>query len=60
MGNRSKKSEEVRKMRLDEHLVTGIFLGVVAGLFFTAQLVPYTPLFAIGTVILIMRYLHAR
>ena len=47
-------------MRLDEHLITGIFVGVVSGLFFTAQLVPYTPLFVIGSVILIMRYLHAK
>ena len=50
----------VRKMRLDEHLITGIFLGVVVGLFFTAGLVPYLPLFVIGSVILIMRYLHAK
>ena len=47
-------------MRLDEHLITGICLGVVAGLFFTAQLVPYTALFVIGAVVLIMRYLHAK
>jgi len=47
-------------MRLDEHLITGIFLGVVAGLFFTAQLVPYTALFVIGMAILILRYLHAK
>jgi F0F1-type ATP synthase assembly protein I len=48
----------VRKMKLDEHLITGIFLGVVVGLFYTAQLVPYTALFLIGTIVLILRYVH--
>jgi F0F1-type ATP synthase assembly protein I len=47
-------------MKLDEHLITGIFLGVVVGLFYTAQLVPYTALFLIGSIVLILRYLHAR
>jgi F0F1-type ATP synthase assembly protein I len=47
-------------MRLDEHLITGIFLGVVVGLFYTAQLAPYTALFLIGTIVLILRYLHAK
>jgi len=47
-------------MRLDGHLITGIFIGVLAGLFFTAQLVPHTQLLVIGTVILVMRYLVAK
>lgn len=47
-------------MRLDEHLITGIVLGVVAGLFLTAQLAPYSALFLIGAIILVMRYMHAK
>ncbi|OGW90042.1 MAG: hypothetical protein A3A73_03800 [Omnitrophica bacterium RIFCSPLOWO2_01_FULL_50_24] len=50
----------VRKMRLDEHLMTGIFLGVVVGLFYTAQLAPYATFFLIGTIVLVLRYLHAK
>ena len=50
----------VKEMKLDKSLITGIVLGVVAGLFFTAQLVPYTALFVIGMAILILRYLHAK
>ena len=49
---------EVRKMKLDKSLITGIVLGVVAGLFFTAQLVPFTQILVIVSVVLIMRYLH--
>lgn len=55
-----KSLKGVRKMRLDEHLVTGIVLGVSVGLFFTAELAPYTALFLIGSIIMILRYLHAR
>jgi len=42
-------------MRIDEHLLTGIILGVVVGLFFTAQLAPYGHVLLIGAFILVMR-----
>ena len=45
-------------MKLDKSLITGIVLGVVAGLFFTAQLVPFTQILVIVSVVLLMRYLH--
>jgi len=48
----------VEEMKLDKNLITGIVLGIVAGLFFTAQLVPFTQLLVIVSVVLIMRYLH--
>ena len=51
-------SKGVEEMRLDKSLITGIVLGIVAGLFFTAQLVPFTQLLVIVGVVLIMRYLH--
>jgi F0F1-type ATP synthase assembly protein I len=48
------------EMRLDENLITGIFLGVIVGLFYTAQLLPYSALFLIGGIVLVLRYLHAK
>ena len=48
----------VEEMKLDKSLMTGIVLGIIAGLFFTAQLVPFTQLLVIVSVVLIMRYLH--
>jgi hypothetical protein len=47
-------------MRLDGHLVTGIFLGVLAGIFFTESLVVHKQLLVIATVILTMRYIVAK
>ena len=52
------KQEGVRKMKPDKSLITGIVLGVVAGLFFTAQLVPFTQLLVIVSVVLLMRYMR--
>jgi len=45
-------------MKIDNHLVTGLVLGVVAGLHFTAQLAPYTTLFLIVAIIMGLRYLR--
>lgn len=47
-------------MKIDNHLVTGIFVGLVVGLSFTAQLADYSGLFMIGAIVLILRYLGAR
>ncbi|OGX03061.1 MAG: hypothetical protein A3G87_05305 [Omnitrophica bacterium RIFCSPLOWO2_12_FULL_50_11] len=52
--------KEVRKMKLDEHLITGILLGVIVGLFFTEGLAPYTALFVLGGILMVLRYLHAK
>jgi hypothetical protein len=45
-------------MKPDKSLITGIVLGIVAGLFFTAQLVPFSHLLVIISVVLVMRYLR--
>ena len=45
-------------MKFDLSLITGIFFGATIGLMYTGQLVHYLPFFVIGTVILILRYLH--
>ena len=46
-------------MKFDLSLITGIFIGATVGLLYTGQLTTYMPFFVIGTVILILRYLHA-
>lgn len=46
-------------MKFDVSLITGIFLGVTVGLIYTGHLTTYLPFFVIGSVILILRYLHA-
>ena len=58
VGQRLMLVGEVRKMKLDKSLITGIVLGIVAGLFFTAQLVAFTQILVIVSVVLLMRYLH--
>lgn len=47
-------------MKLDEHLITGVLLGVIVGLFFTEGLAPYTALFVLGAILMVLRYLHAK
>ena len=46
-------------MKFDLNLITGIFIGVTVGLMYTGQLTTYVPFFVIGSVILVLRYLHA-
>ena len=50
----------VSQMRFDDSLITGLFLGVIMGLWYTANLTAYLPFFVIGAVILLLRYIHAR
>ena len=45
-------------MKFDLSLITGIFVGATIGLVYTGHLVAYVPFFVIGSVILILRYLH--
>ncbi len=47
-------------MKLDTSLIMGIFIGVTVGLLYSGLLVGYLPFFIIGTVVLVLRYLHAR
>ena len=46
-------------MKFDLSLITGVFIGLTVGLVYTGQLTTYVPFFVIGSVILILRYLHA-
>jgi len=46
-------------VKFDLSMITGIFIGVTVGLLYTGQLATYVPFFVIGSVILILRYLHA-
>lgn len=47
-------------MHLDHSLIMGMFLGVVVALWYGAQLTPYLPLFIIGAVVLLIRYITAK
>ena len=42
-------------MKIDKHLITGMFLGVVFGLHYTSVLTPYATLFLIGAIILLVK-----
>lgn len=44
-------------MKFDLHLITGIFIGVTLGLMH-AGLAAYLPLFMIGSVVLLLSYIH--
>jgi len=50
----------VNKMSFDHSLITGMFLGVTIGLWYTASLTAYLPFFVIAAVILLIRYIHAK
>jgi len=45
-------------MKLDKTLVTGIVLGIVAGLSFSPHLAPFKEFLVIGAVVLLMRYVR--
>ena len=44
-------------MKFDVSLVTGIFLGALIGVIYTAQLANYLPFMIIGTVVLVLKHL---
>ena len=45
-------------MKLDKTLITGIVLGIVAGLTFTPHLEAFKDFLVIGAVVLLMRYVR--
>ena len=47
-------------MRFDSSLVTGIMLGVTMGLWYAKSLVEFMPFFILLSVVMLVRYLHAR
>ncbi len=42
-------------MRIDEHLLLGLLIGVIVGLNYGVSLVTYMPFFVIGVVFLIFK-----
>jgi hypothetical protein len=42
-------------MKMDFKLLTGIFVGLIAGLHYHTELVTYMPLLVIATLVLILR-----
>ena len=47
-------------MKIDEHLLLGLLVGVMVGLNYGASLVTYMPFFVIGVVFLIYRRIAAK
>lgn len=58
--NNSLYQKEVREMRFDDNLLTGLFLGITMGLVYGASLVNFMPFFVLLTLLFLVRYLHAR
>lgn len=50
----------MRKMSFDHSLITGMFIGVTLGLWYTTSLAAYLPFFVLGAIILLIRYIHAK
>ena len=57
-ANRQKRG--VSQMSFDHSLITGMFIGLTIGLWYTASLTAYLPFFVIGAVILLLRYVHGK
>lgn len=51
---------EVKLMRFDDSLLTGLFLGITMGLVYGASLANFMPFFVLLTLLFLVRYLHAR
>ena len=47
-------------MHFDDSLLTGLWLGITIGLWYSGALVGFVPFFVLLTVIYLVRYLHAR
>lgn len=47
-------------MNFDDSLLTGLFLGITIGLWYSGSLVAFMPFFVLLTLIYLVRYLHAR
>lgn len=50
----------VRQMKIDEHLLLGLLIGVIVGLNYGVTLVSYMPFFVIGVVFLIYKRIGAK
>ena len=46
----------VRKMRLDDHLLAGLFIGITIGLHYGASLVTFLPIFMVLGIVYLLRY----
>lgn len=42
-------------MKIDKHLITGMFLGVVLGLHYSSIFTPYATLFVIASIVLLVK-----
>lgn len=47
-------------MRFDDSLLTGLWLGITIGLWYSGALMAFMPFFVLLTILSLVRYLHAR
>lgn len=45
-------------MRFDTNLITGVFLGSLVGVIYTAELTHYLPFIIVGTVVMLLKHLQ--
>lgn len=46
-------------MRFDDSLLTGLWLGITIGLWYSGALMTFMPFFVLLTILFLVRYLHA-
>lgn len=56
---RKRLKKEVRGMKFDDSLLTGIVLGITMGLIYGVSLVNFMPFFVLLTILSLVRYLRA-
>ena len=50
--------KEVRTVKLDHRLLTGLFVGMVIALHYSSLLMTYFPLLVIATIVLVLKTIH--
>ena len=46
-------------MRFDDSLLTGMWLGITVGLWYSGALMTFMPFFVLLTVVYLVRYIHS-
>jgi len=46
-------------MRFDDSLLTGLWLGITIGLWYSGSLISFMPFFVLLTLVFLVRYLHS-
>ena len=58
--NQSMIQKEVKAMKFNDHLLAGLFVGIVIGLHYGSTLSAFMPIFLVLGLIYLIRYVRAR